>query len=70
MIVERPALGEAWHVRALGLTPSPLWGEGWGEGGGPIERSLPPHPDPLPKGERGQAELAASFLRHFGRDVL
>ena len=45
---------------AFGLAPSPLAGEGWGEGaaasssqvGAPIQ--LPPHPSPLPPGERGQ----------------
>ena len=44
-------------------TPSPLWGEGWDEGGSPFDRnsisidgslhnSDSPHPDPLPTGER------------------
>src|SRR5712672_171252 len=31
--------------------PSPRGGEGWGEGV-PIERLVPPHPHPLPVGER------------------
>src|SRR4029079_18269345 len=33
------------------LLPLPL-GEGWGEGLSPLDKSGPPHPNPLPDGER------------------
>ncbi len=54
----------------LGLTPSPLAGEGWGEGAGgsssqanfPIHDT--PHPSPLPQGERGQ-EVALAMQEDF-----
>jgi hypothetical protein len=36
----------------LGRLPLPK-GEGWGEGLQTIEKSEPPHPNPLPCGERG-----------------
>src|SRR5262250_2711684 len=42
---------EARPSRDCGLLPLPK-GEGWGEGLQPIERSEPPHPNPLPCGER------------------
>jgi hypothetical protein len=33
--------------------PSPLWGEGQGEGLRPqTDRQVAPHPNPLPRGER------------------
>src|SRR5262245_15170089 len=38
--------------------PLPL-GEWWGEGLRSIERSEPPHPNPLPKEERERTEIAA-----------
>jgi hypothetical protein len=44
----------------LGLAPSPLAGEGGGEGlvdvrnQSGVPANLPPHPNPLPRGERGQ----------------
>ncbi|RUL63413.1 DEAD/DEAH box helicase [Dyella dinghuensis] len=51
--------------QGTGLSPSPLWGEGWGEGSASPETSkelqpftadlfarAAPHPDPLPTGER------------------
>src|SRR5215475_4602632 len=38
-------------VRQARHAPSPQRGEGWGEGG-TIERLVPPHPLPLPVGER------------------
>ena len=34
-------------------------GEGWGEGLKSIDRSDPPHPNPLPCGEREHTEFAA-----------
>src|SRR6516162_762990 len=34
------------------------WGEGWGEGLKSVDRSEPPHPDPLPSGEREHTESA------------
>ncbi len=36
-----------WH-----LAPSPLRGEGWGEGVWSLRCPNPPHPAPLPRGER------------------
>src|SRR6516162_701654 len=44
-----------------GMLPLP-WGEGWGEGLRPIESQEPPHPNPLPCGEREPAELLAPLL--------
>ncbi len=40
-----------------------LWGEGWGEGEQALDRhrSEPPHPNPLPEGEREQTEPAAEL---------
>ncbi len=54
----------------LGLAPSPLAGEGWGEGAGgsssqghsPIH--VTPHPIPLPQGERGQ-DVALAIQEDF-----
>ena len=58
---ERPASPSA---RGEGLAPSPLAGEGWGEGGrgsrtAQLRNStltFTPHPNPLPQGERGPEE--------------
>jgi oligopeptide/dipeptide ABC transporter ATP-binding protein len=55
---------DAQSIRTTGPAPSPRWGEGWGEGGGPVERSSPPHPDPLPNGEREVAEFASPPCVH------
>ena len=38
------------------LSPSPPWGEGWGEGEA-LRSVAAPHPNPLPHGERGQIAL-------------
>ncbi|BAN34612.1 (NiFe) hydrogenase maturation protein HypF [Sulfuricella denitrificans skB26] len=47
-------------VRVHKKAPSPLMGEGWGEG----ERAATPLPNPLPQGERGQTALArVGFIR-------
>src|SRR5712672_1321993 len=43
----------------LGVTPSPLWGEGWGEGGRSRRKFERPHPTPLPRGERGPTEFSS-----------
>ncbi len=44
---------------ALAAPPSPRRGEGWGEGDKRSPGSAePPHPNPLPPGERGQVGLA------------
>src|SRR6266508_112259 len=40
-----------------GRVPSPRWGEGQGEGGRAIERSIPPHPSPHPSGASGETEI-------------
>jgi hypothetical protein len=46
-------------VGRLGVLPLP-WGEGWGEGVMPLDMLEPPHPHPLPCGEREHAEFLAS----------
>jgi hypothetical protein len=46
-----------------GALPLPK-GESWGEGLQTIDRSEPPHPTPLPCGEREQAESAATAVDH------
>jgi len=47
-------------VRLNKETPSPLWGEGRGEGAATVA----PHPNLLPRGEKGQAALArVGFIR-------
>jgi dimethylamine monooxygenase subunit A len=50
----------------LGLAPSPLAGEGWGEGAGGSARQVPPaiHTPPLPPGERGQ-DIALAIQEDF-----
>ncbi len=58
-----------WPARREGddvlvTAPSPLWGEGWGEG--PPSNAAPgtaPHPDPLPTGEREQKDVRLPMLR-------
>src|SRR5882757_5225172 len=50
-----------WSCRDLGVLPLP-WGEGWGEGLWSLDRFEPPHPYPLPCGERGPTELADGSL--------
>ena len=53
-----------------GLAPSPLAGEGWGEGDGGISNhgnspiNHTPHPSPLPQGERGH-ETALALQEDF-----
>ena len=46
------------RVSSKGLlgAPSPLMGEGWGEGG-KLLKSITPLPSPLPQGERGSLFL-------------
>jgi hypothetical protein len=51
----------ATHAGALPLPK----GEGWGEGLQTIDKSDPPHPTPLPDGEREQVEFAAPFAVHL-----
>src|SRR5262249_29394822 len=51
----------------FGLPPLPQ-GEGWGEGLCSLDRSEPPHPSPLPCGERERTECVAKLRRH--RDAL
>ncbi|CAO3458625.1 LutC/YkgG family protein [Azospirillum largimobile] len=52
-------LVEGWGVAySAPKSPSPPWGEGWGEGEAPHDSpegpaTHPPHPNPLPGGERG-----------------
>jgi len=63
-------------VNGLSTTPSPLTGEGKGEGegrGAPL--AVPPHPDPLPPGERDSEQpylevRDLSFAYRPGRPVL
>src|SRR6267142_1800484 len=43
--------------------PSPRRGEGWGEGA-TIERLVPPHPHPLPDGERESRRAALGVCTH------
>jgi hypothetical protein len=45
--------------RAGFITPSPIWGEGWGEGKVGSESPLTP---PLPRGERGFATASSNML--------
>jgi ATP-dependent DNA helicase RecG len=53
------------QLRQRGLAPSPLAGEGWGEGEVGAEKTLTSsrnpsaHPSPLPQGERGPAKTLA-----------
>src|SRR5215510_3843664 len=47
---------DAGNCDLLRRAPSPI-GRGWGEGIWPLDRSEPPHPTPLPVGEREQAVL-------------
>src|SRR5262245_11795058 len=47
--------------RECGLLPLPK-GEGWGEGLQTIDKSDPPHPNPLPDGER-ESRRAAGQVR-------
>jgi len=47
------------------ITPSPLTGEGRGEGGKSLERPLgPPHPHPLPPGERELKQYPAELVKN------
>ena len=47
------------------ITPSPLTGEGRGEGGKSLERPLgPPHPFPLPPGERELKQASADLVKN------
>jgi uncharacterized protein len=46
----------------FGGTPSPRAGEGGGEGGTTSRSLEPPHPNPLPAGEREHAEQATPHL--------
>jgi hypothetical protein len=49
-------LGSYRHSVGLSHNPSPLRGEGWVWGlgfRGKLTDSVPPHPNPLPAGERG-----------------
>src|SRR5262245_11358577 len=55
-IIGRP--GWKWCCGKLGLLPLPL-GEGWGEGLRSHDKPDPPHPNPLPRGERGHTEIVA-----------
>src|SRR6266850_5072996 len=49
--------------RECGLLPLPK-GEGWGEGLQTIDRSEPPHPTPLPCGERDSRRAAVKLRAH------
>jgi glutamate 5-kinase len=55
--------------RALGLLPLPFGERAGVRGDRPIQRSLPPHPCPLSRGERESAEFAANSLRQFERQT-
>jgi dimethylamine monooxygenase subunit A len=70
---ERALVGSAENetlAAILGLTPSPLAGEGWGEGAcdssshSSSSTRLPPHPNPLPQGERGH-DVALAMQEDF-----
>src|SRR5438093_11139678 len=50
--------------REHGRLPLPK-GEGWGEGLQAIESSLPPHPHPLPVGEREFRRAADRVRAHY-----
>jgi hypothetical protein len=54
---------EARPSHEFGRLPLPQ-GEGWGEGLQTIDRSEPPHPNPLPDGEResGRAAMEGRVL--------
>src|SRR4051794_31374901 len=54
---------EARASREHGRLPLPK-GEGWGEGLQTIESSLPPHPHPLPVGERESRRAADRVRAH------
>src|SRR5262245_25804018 len=54
---------KAWPSRECGLLPLPK-GEGWGEGLQTIDRSAPPHPNPLPAGEREYRRAAIGVRAH------
>src|SRR5688572_3951964 len=46
-------------VRRTRSAPSPRWGEGGVRGARFLDRFEPPHPNPLPNGERERTEFAA-----------
>ena len=52
-------------------TPSPSTGEGWGEGDAPCCAATPkpPHPNLLPRGEKGQGSLPPNTHRRRGRPL-
>jgi len=57
------AFGDVWSNGAFSRTPSPLVGEGWGEGASASIESITPHPDhfvirPLPTGEVKKSTLS------------
>src|SRR5690242_3116651 len=58
-------------IRERGRLPLPK-GEGWGEGLQTIERPEPPHPNPLPYGEREfrRAAFRVSALQPKCRHIL
>ncbi len=53
-------------LRQVGFAPSPLWGEGWGEGlcdTGPV-RLNGPHPCPLPQAGEGAKPFRPHLAKH------
>src|SRR5262245_40366331 len=62
--VNRSSRFRARASRDCGLLPLPK-GEGWGEGLQTFERFDPPHPNPLPCGERESRRAAMQFLAHL-----
>src|SRR5712671_1099394 len=67
---------EGKYTRLARSAPSPLRGEGWGEGGPTLNRrSSPPHPNPLggstaPGGEREQTAFVAPSSNHTKKQSL
>ena len=57
---ERAAGGDREYVDAR-FCPSPSTGEGWG-GGERGSAASPPHPGPLPRGERGTTEPTSTSV--------
>ena len=72
---EQAALGLEWRLESFvypmhGTSPSPLRGEGRGEGDFNPVLQQPPHPDPLPEGAREQSDSKRDAIAQPYRDRL